>query len=88
MSTANTNTSDLSESLTRAAFGQVAVEAIFTLYELEHDAIPDEVTHRLKEGNLNGALSAIQEAISTTETPRNDLARLYVDTLLLRESLL
>ena len=81
------DTSDLSESLTRAAFGQVAVEAISTHYEIDHNNIPDKVTSELKCGNLNGALSAIQEAICTIETPRHDLARLYIELLFLKESI-
>ena len=89
-------TSGLSESLTNANFGQVAVEAIFARYELIPEvedgelptpAIPDKVTSALKAGNFNVALSEILDAISSNEIPRNDLARLYIEVLLLRESL-
>jgi len=45
------------------------------------------VTVALKNDNLNEALTAIQNAISKNEIPQNELARLYVDILLLKESL-
>lgn len=78
---------NLGEELTRATFGQVAVEAIILRYEKNQDIIPNEVTVALKNDNLNEALTAIQNAISKNESPQNELARLYVDILLLRESL-
>ena len=78
---------NLGEELTRATFGQVAVEAIILRYEKNQDIIPNEVTVALKDDNLIGALTAIQYAISKNESPQNELAGLYVDLLLLRESL-
>ena len=79
---------NLGEELTRATFGQVAVEAIIILrYEKNLNIIPNEVTLAMKDDNLNGVLTAIQNAIIKNEIPQNELARLYVDILLLKESL-
>ena len=77
---------NLGEELTRATFGQVAVEAIILRYEKNQDIIPNEVTVALKNDNLNEALTAIQNAVSKMKISRTSWHG-YVNILLLRESL-
>jgi len=76
----------LNDSLTNAAFGCVALEAILAQYEFDYDGIPDEVTANIEAGSWDGALCAIRDAITSDTRPRSDLARLYIEVLLLRES--
>ena len=61
---------NLGEELTRATFGQVAVEAIILRYEKNQDIIPNEVTVALKDDNLIGALTAIQYVSVRMKVPR------------------
>lgn len=79
------NSSGLSDTLTQAAFSQVAIEAIVSRYQIKGEAFPEEVTCSLKKVNFNAALSAIRDAIGSSEAPRNDLATLYIEVMPPRE---
>ena len=81
------DTSKLSESLTNATFGQVAIEAMHNRYEMSPEIIPDEIKEALKGGDLSEALGIVREAISNQTTVSIQLAKLYIEISLLRESL-
>ncbi|CAB9509421.1 expressed unknown protein [Seminavis robusta] len=78
----------LGESLTRDAFGAVALEAIVQRVQNEGKNMPEDIIAALKASKLGAALTAIRHAIGESKESRQDLAILYMEVLLLGESMI